>query len=518
MTTAIYCRLSREDEEKQSESESIQNQKSMLIKYALDKGWDIYSIYCDEDYSGIDRERPAFRQLIADAKARRFDIVLVKTQSRFTREMELVEKYIHGLFVEWGIRFVATVDHVDTAVQGNKKARQINGLVNEWYLEDLSANIRTVFDYKRRAGQYIGGFPLYGYQKDPADRNKLVVEPQAAAVVRRIYALYLAGQGTQSIASALNQDGVPNPTKHKQAMGCPYRNGSARNDYGLWNRTTVSRILRDQMYTGDLVQGRTKKISYKSKKMTSVPQRGWIIVPDSHEAIISRRTFERAQEMLHTRTRSTGLGEVHPLAGKVHCMQCGAVMQRYSNGRGNGKHSYLRCKLYATHKPLCTNHNIRLDWLEDEVLHRLRCYVKRYFDPGLADVSAVEGAVQREQKRRIKEKTQLTCELEQRAKAVRELYLDKSRGILEEEQFLELNRAYLAEKKELLQRLEALNLVEKEDREASDGKTKLQAGLRKVMEVPALTRELAVLFIRNIYVGERNEKTGTQEIQIDWQI
>ena len=165
MTAAIYCRLSREDEEKQSESESIQNQKSMLIKYALDKGWDIYNIYCDEDYSGIDRERPAFRQLIADAEARRFDIVLVKTQSRFTRDMELVEKYIHGLFAEWGIRFVATVDNVDTDIKGNKKARQINGLVNEWYLEDLSENIRTVFDYKRRAGQYIGGFPLYGKRK-----------------------------------------------------------------------------------------------------------------------------------------------------------------------------------------------------------------------------------------------------------------------------------------------------------------------------------------------------------------
>ena len=117
MTAAIYCRLSREDEEKQSESESIQNQKSMLIKYALDKGWDIYNIYCDEDYSGIDRERPAFRQLIADAEARRFDIVLVKTQSRFTRDMELVEKYIHGLFAEWGIRFVATVDNVDTDIK-----------------------------------------------------------------------------------------------------------------------------------------------------------------------------------------------------------------------------------------------------------------------------------------------------------------------------------------------------------------------------------------------------------------
>ena len=163
MTAAIYCRLSREDEEKQSESESIQNQKSMLIKYALDKGWDIYNIYCDEDYSGIDRERPAFRQLIADAEARQFDIVLVKTQSRFTRDMELVEKYLHGKFIEWGVRFIAIVDHVDTADEANKKSRQINGLVNEWYLEDLSNNVRSVLSHKRREGKFIGSSALYGY-------------------------------------------------------------------------------------------------------------------------------------------------------------------------------------------------------------------------------------------------------------------------------------------------------------------------------------------------------------------
>ena len=518
MTAAIYCRLSREDEEKQSESESIQNQKSMLIKYALDKGWDIYNIYCDEDYSGIDRERPAFRQLIADAEARRFDIVLVKTQSRFTRDMELVEKYIHGLFAEWGIRFVATVDNVDTDIKGNKKARQINGLVNEWYLEDLSENIRTVFDYKRRAGQYIGGFPLYGYRKDPADKNKLIVEPQAAAVVRRIYALYLAGHGTQSIAAILNRDGVPNPTRHKQAMGYPYRNGAAHNDHGLWNRTTVSRILRDQMYTGDLVQGRTKKISYKSKKMASVPQRDWIIVPDSHEPVISRRTFERVQEMLHARTRSTGLGEVHPLAGKVHCMQCGSAMQRYSNGRAAGKYSYLRCKLYATHKPLCTNHNILLDWLEEEVLRRLQCHINRYFDPQQADVCAMEDLAQSDRKRRTKEQLRLKMELEQRVKALHDLYLDKSRGILEEEQFLELNRVYLADKKELIHRLEALALEEKEEQKAPGGRTKLETYLQEITEASALTRELAALFIQDVQIGERDGKTGAQEIKIDWLI
>ena len=275
-----------------------------------------------------------------------------------------------------------------------------------------------------------------------------------------------------------------------------YRNGAAHNDHGLWNRTTVSRILRDQMYTGDLVQGRTKKISYKSKKMASVPQRDWIIVPDSHEPVISRRTFERVQEMLHARTRSTGLGEVHPLAGKVHCMQCGSAMQRYSNGRAAGKYSYLRCKLYATHKPLCTNHNIRLDWLEEEVLRRLQCHINRYFDPQQADVCAMEDLAQSDRKRRTKEQLRLKMELEQRVKALHDLYLDKSRGILEEEQFLELNRVYLADKKELIHRLEALALEEKEEQKAPGGRTKLETYLQEITEASALTRELAALFIQ----------------------
>ena len=195
----------------EKESESIQNQKSMLINYAIEKGYDIYHIYSDEDYSGIDRDRPDFNRMIEAASQQKFDIILAKTQSRFTRDMELVEKYLHGKFVEWGIRFIAVVDHVDTADETNKKSRQINGLVNEWYLEDLSNNVRSVLTHKRREGKYIGTFALYGYTKDPADNNHLLVDLEAAEVVRRIFTLYLSGNGTTRIARILNEEGIPSP-------------------------------------------------------------------------------------------------------------------------------------------------------------------------------------------------------------------------------------------------------------------------------------------------------------------
>lgn len=224
----------------------------------MERGWDIYHIYCDEDYSGADSLRPDFNKMIVAAKEKKFQIILCKSQSRFTRDMELVEKYIHGLFPIWGIRFIAVADNADTEIKGNKKARQINGLINEWYLEDLSENIRMVFDMKRRQGQYIGGFPVYGYQKDPKNKNHLIIEPEAAEVVRQIFQWALEGHGKQNIAFMLNSRGIVNPTRYKAERGWSC-NHPIKNDFGLWNKTTVWRILHNEMYTGVMVQGRTKK-------------------------------------------------------------------------------------------------------------------------------------------------------------------------------------------------------------------------------------------------------------------
>ena len=208
MKVAIYCRLSDEDRDKISvtdDSASIQNQKSMLITYAINRGWEIYSIYSDDDYSGADRNRPEFNRLLQDAQARKFNIVLCKSQSRFTRELELVEKYIHTLFPMLGIRFVSLVDSADTDDRGNKKSRQINALVNEWFLEELSDNIREVLTSRRQQGYHIGSFAPYGYKKDPNERGHLIIDPEAASVVREIFTLFLDGKGKQLIARTLTE-------------------------------------------------------------------------------------------------------------------------------------------------------------------------------------------------------------------------------------------------------------------------------------------------------------------------
>ncbi len=296
MKCAIYCRLSKEDGG-EHESESIQNQKSLLLKYALDRDWEVYNIYSDEDYSGVSEKRPAFNKLISDAENRYFSIVLCKTQSRFTRDMEQVEKYIHKLFPLWGIRFIAVADNADTAVKGNKKARQIAGLVNEWYLEDLSENIRSVLDHKRRQGLFIGSFPLYGYSKS-AEKGRLVPDPEAASVVQRIFRLYLSGKSIYAICKILNAENISNPAAYKTLKGEAFRPSSGKSFSSKWNKTTVSRILSNEMYTGVMVQGRRKKLSYKSDYIASVPRGEWFVVENTHEAIIDPNVFKTVQEMI----------------------------------------------------------------------------------------------------------------------------------------------------------------------------------------------------------------------------
>ena len=300
MKTAIYCRLSEEDRNKQCATDdrnSIQNQKAMLLQYAEERGWEVYQIYSDDDYTGADRRRPEFMRLLKDAEDRKFDIILCKTQSRFTRELELVEKYIHGLFPLWGIRFVSIVDNADTANKGNKKSRQINGLVNEWYLEDMSENIRSVLTNRRENGFHIGAFALYGYKKDPEQKGHLIIDEEAAAIVREVFNLFASGMGKTAIARLLNDRGVPNPTEYKRQHGLRYKQPKTRNST-LWRYFAISDMLVNEIYIGNMVQGKYGSVSYKAKQNKPRPKSEWYIVKGTHDPIIDKTLCDRVQKMI----------------------------------------------------------------------------------------------------------------------------------------------------------------------------------------------------------------------------
>lgn len=457
----------------------------------------------------MDSLRPDFNRMIEAAKAKKFQIVLCKSQSRFTRDMELVEKYIHGLFPIWGIRFIAVADNADTEVKGNKKARQINGLVNEWYLEDLSENIRMVFDLKRREGKYIGGFPIYGYQKDPADKNHIIIDPEAAEVVRQIYRWSLEGRGKQNIAYLLNQQGIPNPTRYKAERGWSC-NHPIKHDFGLWNKVTVGRMLTNEMYTGIMIQGRRKKVSYKSKVIIDTPEDQWYRVEGTHEAIIDRETFQAVQRGLKLRSRTDGTGETHLLAGLVKCADCGSTMSKCSNKN----RSYLRCKLYVDSgsQKLCTRHSVRLDQLIGLISERIRYYVQTYYELDAKDIQP-----QKDTRREAleQEKRSLSAQLEKHSQALKTLYLDKVAGILSEGQFLELNQSFLEEKSRLERRLGRID-EELTERERPEQQDELMERARELLKLETIPRELVVGLIDRIAIGERNPDTGQQEVKVLW--
>lgn len=384
MNVAIYCRLSEEDVGKHrntDDSRSIQNQKSLLWQYARERGWEVHGIYSDDDYAGADRSRPAFNRLLKDAEEHKFDIVLCKSQSRFTRELEIVEKYIHGLFPKWGIRFVSVVDNADTDVKGNKKARQINGLINEWYLEDMSENIKSVLTNRRENGFHIGSFALYGYIKDPHRKGMLIIDECAAETVREIFTLFVSGWGKTAIARLLNERGVPNPTEHKRLSGMRYKRPAGKTG-ALWSYSAVSDMLANETYIGNMVQGRYGSVSYKTKENRPRPKEEWIVVENTHEPIISRELWERAQEMLRERSRPFASGQIGLFAGKAVCAGCGRAL-RSSKSRGR---AYLKCATRHVAKNACEGAFIPVMVLEEAVLSELRAVECELLGSGYEEV------------------------------------------------------------------------------------------------------------------------------------
>lgn len=516
---AIYCRLSEEDKGKteQEDSESIQNQKNILTSYAFERGWEIYKIYSDDDWSGLDGERPDWNRMIGEAENRKFNIILSKSQARFTREMESVEKYLHKLFPLWNVRFVGLADFADTDNQGNKKQRQINGLVNEWYCEDLSENIRIVFDKKRRDGLFIGSHAPYGYRKDPQHKGRLLIDEEAAETVRMIYRLYLDGWGTSKITKYLNDIGTPNPTQYKKSHGESYVNVNEKDDRGLWTRTTVKRIIKNEMYIGNMVQGVRKKVSYKSKKIVSNPRRSWIIVKGTHDPIIDEQSFMLVQRLLNEHRRNDGQGQVHALAGKVRCLDCGSSLTRTSqlDRTGKVKYRYLRCGMIDKNPKICGGHYIRLDTLEKIVVARLKIYLKETSDQIIHDVLSGQGKDLSGQKLE-KEINSIDFLMKKNQTTIESLYSDRAAGMLRIQQFLELNDSFQKEKETLMKRKEHLLAQIDNAIQTKGANESLIEKIYRYKNIEVLTSRMVNEFIESIEIGEKDKASGTQRININW--
>lgn len=519
---AIYVRLSDEDRDKRSitdESESIQNQKSMLLTYAIEKGWDVYKIYCDEDYSGVDKNRPEWNELIVDAENGKFDIVLCKTQSRFSRDMEMVEKYIHGKFLEWDIRFVSIVDHADTSIVGNKKARQINGLINEWYLEDLSDNIRRTLNHKKAKGEWVGSFAPYGYMRDPNNKSHLVIDEEAAEIVRQIFSMFLNGLGYQLIAKELNNRGIPNPTNYKKGKGINYANHGKicpRVTGSIWTTDTIYYILRKEEYVGSLCQNKTENISYKNKKRKINDKKRWTKAINAHEAIIDKEIWERTQAKLSTRTRpEKKTGEKHIFSGKVFCDVCKNVLTKKDAPESKGSFRYLKCRTYNNSPESCDNKkSIRFDLLENIVLDEVNGILNEYYNP--ENVQIEDTAEQNKINKLLKEKDALIIQIEKKNKVIESLYFDKVEGLITSEQFVKFKKTSQDEIDKFNTRIEQINKqIEINQSGEAEGNLKKEI-IKKYTNVDKLNHEIVNEFINSIYIGKDISKSTPRELRIIW--
>lgn len=510
MKVAVYVRLSREDREKVgAESESVINQQIMLLSYCQQQNWDVYKVYIDEDYSGSDRERPAFCEMLKAAEQKKFDIILTKTLSRFARDMELVEKYVNYLLPTWGVRFISLVDNADSENKANRKARQIGSLVDQWYLEDVSANIKSTLASKRKAGLWVGAFAPFGYVKDPENKNHLVIDEEAAAIVRYIFQSYLDGYGITTLARKLNQEGIPNPASYKKSKGQAFQNKN-KDCSKLWGHFSVRRVLTNQVYLGHTVQGVAENISYKSNKKRQKPQSEWDIVKNTHEPIIDEEIFNKVQEIMSSRRRSNKTGSASAFANKVRCMKCGGSMRSQITGHQR----YYTCHQHYIAPGVCEGTYVSAKTLSNIVLKELKQLYQLYIDEDEVEKHLI---ISKEQDKKIdvleKQISSVRNETEKTKSRFKSLYYDKADGLISEDDFRVLSSACKEEQARLEKSLQTLQ--DKLDtaiynKEHTDGVRTL---ISKFKDIETLDRYTVELLIDYIEVGGNKQN---RIIKIYW--
>ncbi len=361
---ATYSRLSDDDADKggKRESDSIVNQKEYIREYLKSiPEIRICSERADDGFSGVDFFRPDFQRMLEDIHSGAVNCVVVKDLSRLGRNYIDTGKYLQE-FARLGVRFIAINDGYDTAnLQGQASTilLPIKNLMNDSYSRDISVKIRSHLEVKKRRGEFVGAFAGYGYRKDETDKNRLVIDDYAAEVVRDIFKRKLEGMSQQGISDYLNDNGVLSPAEYKRSLGMKYHTGFKCNPHAKWTAVAVGRILRNPLYIGSTVQGKTGRPNYKIKTLTPKPQEDWIIVPNTHEGIVTEEEFQTVNGIMRRDMRiPSSETTVYPLSGLIFCAGCQQNMVRKTVPAKGKKYLYYTCSTNRADKTACTTHNI----------------------------------------------------------------------------------------------------------------------------------------------------------------
>lgn len=363
---AIYLRLSRDDGDK-AESDSIQNQRT-LIKDYIQNDSSLYFVdeYVDDGYTGTNFDRPGFIKMMDDVQNKKIDCIIVKDLSRLGRNYIDTGRYIEKIFPMMGVRFISITDHYDS---GNEKDSESNSIIipfknllNDAYCRDISMKVRSQLDVRRKKGEHVGSFAIYGYVKDPDEKGKIIPDEPAAAIVRRMFNMCLEGYTVMSLAEKLNQEGVLSPFEYKNRAEKNYFVGFKPVDGGKWSDGIVRRILTDERYLGIMIQGKRKKINYRLKKIINVPKEEWIRVENTHEPLVSKEVFDLVQKLLKSKSYRSNKEclTLKPLSGMIKCADCGATMIVRYCSKTCANYKYFQCRIYNEHKG-CKTHRISQD-------------------------------------------------------------------------------------------------------------------------------------------------------------
>lgn len=501
--SAAYLRLSAEDRDR-TESISISGQRELTREYMESHGLRFVKEYVDDGWSGTDFNRPAFQELITDCKAGVINCIVVKDLSRLGRNYIETGRYLERIFPLMGIRVIAITDHYDSFQSSRDEDDLIipvKNLINDSYCRDISAKVRSQQDLKRRNGEFIGSFAGFGYIKDPENKNHLIVDEPAANTVRLIFQLKISGKNPQAIADYLNEIGAETPYQRKLSLGFNYHNVFCSDTTGRWISPMVQAVLQNELYTGTVVQGKNRKVNYKVKKLLEVDKDDWIRVEGMHEPIISRETFDQVQSLLAMNTCTPpGRETVHLLSGFVRCGDCGANMVR----KKMRQYCNYRCSAYIRSHG-CTSHNIPEWMLVSAVTEavRQRIAVLLEVEELLKNAKRLPG----KQHTAATLDTQIQTLLDEitriRNRRTR-LYQDQAEGLVDREEYMELDAQFAERQKAAEDTIEAL---QKKRERLMNERTDLAPWLESIKKngnIQELSREMLVCLVDHIDVFQEH--------------
>ena len=520
----LYLRLSRDDGDKE-ESNSITGQRELLRDFIRNHPeLREYAVRIDDGFTGSNFERPDFKKMMEDVKEGRTNCIIVKDLSRFGRNYLDAGEYIEKIFPFLGVRFIAVNDNYDSL--GEKSASDdlvipFKNLINEAYCRDISVKVRTQLEIKRKSGQYIGAFAVYGYMKDETDKNRLIVDEYAADIVRDIFAWKLEGMSPQDIAVRLNQSGILSPMEYKKSLGMKFATSFKANAQAAWSANSVLRILKNPVYIGVLTQGKETTPSYKVRKRIIKPEDEWAVIPDSHEPIVRREDFETVQKVLTLDTRrSPDDSNVQLFSGMVFCGECGASMVRKTVPSGNKKYVYYVCSAHKQDKS-CSSHGIRDKALEEVVLETVKQYIRDVIDLddilSMTDTAPLRTAEAQKVQRQLDKKR---SEHERLQKLLMSLYENLADGIIDRDEYARLKQNYSGRSAECEKQMDALQESLVQIKEHGGEHREWMTRFRKHQNITELERSIAVALIDRIliYKDNRVEVHFRFEDEFAWQM